>query len=246
MGPAGRLLITRPRAQAIDFAKALRRRGLACSIEPLMRIVPETGWAAPTAGIQAIVITSPNAIPALRLAAAQMPSEPLVAAVGPDTAAIARRAGFSRLLIGEGTAPSLAAAIIERLSPQHGGLLHLAGRDVAGDLPEQLGRHGFRFERVTVYRAEAAEALSSRGRRLLRDGLVQRVALFSPRSAAVFVDLVARAGLEHCLGQLTALAISRNAAAGSGWREIKIAASPSREAMIALAADATTDRHARA
>ncbi len=232
-----RLLITRPRSQAIGFARALRRRGVACSIAPAMRIVPEIGWAAPTAEPQAIVVTSPNAISALRLVAAGMSSQPLIVAVGPDTAATLRRAGFSRLLVGAGTAQSLAGVIVGGLRPEHGVLLHLAGRDVAGDLPEQLGRRGFRFERVTVYRAEPAEALSAPAMRQLRDGTIRKVALFSPRSAEIFVELVGRAGLMPCLAQLTALAISRNTAvaAGDGWGEIRVAAAPSRRAMVALA-----------
>lgn len=233
----GTLLVTRPRHQAASFARLLRRRGCTCTVAPCLRIVGIADWSVPDREAQAIVVTSANAVPALSQAVAPMRREPRIVAVGPDTASAIRRAGFRRILVAAGTAESVTALVGRRLRPEDGPLLHLAGRDVAGDLIGGLAARGFRLDRVSVYGAEACETLPSRAARLLREGRVGGVLLFSPRSARIFVDLATRAGLHARLHDAAALVISGNTAAAAGdvWGRIEVAAAPSRAAMAALA-----------
>ncbi len=236
------VLVTRPRRQATRFARRLRCAGIGAFVAPVIEVVPLASWQMPQRAVQALLVTSANAVPALRPAAAALGVEPLVACVGPDTAAAARRAGFGRVVAAAGTADSLADLVGRRLDPAAGALLHLCGRDVAGDLPGRLGRRGFVFERRVVYEARPRLALPAHAARLLQGGRLGAVVLFSPRGAAIFVDLVAKAGLTAKLRRLTALTISANAAAaaGDGWAAVRIAAAPHGAAMLALAADAVT------
>ncbi len=61
--------------------------------------------------------------------------------------------------------------------------------------------------------------------------------MFSPHTAAVFVDLVRAAGVAAAGRRLDALCLSRNvaeAAAAIDWRSIAVAARPEQTALLAL------------
>ena len=231
-----RALITRPRADATSLADQLARRGFEPVIEPMIEIVPR-GDALPSLdAVQAVLCTSANGVRAL--AAASPRRDLALLAVGDASARAAREAGFARVDSAGGDVAALARLACERLRPEAGRLLHIAGSDIAGDLAVALGRRGFLVERAVLYDARAATALSRATARLIADGAIGLALFFSPRTAAIFARLASAAGVAAGLGATTALAISAaadTALAGLPFRRRLVAAAPTQAALLALA-----------
>jgi uroporphyrinogen-III synthase len=199
-------------------------------IEPLLSIEP-LPVALDLAGVQAIAVTSANAAPALG-AASHLP----VFAVGPASAAAARAAGCIRVVSAGGDAASLARLIVASCRPEGGAILHPGGTEVRQGLAEALSEEGFRVLRQAVYRARPAQELSAATCAALREG-IDAVLLFSPRTALIFCDLVARHGLERCLGATDACCLSAAVAQSCrrlAWRCVRIAARPDQDALVEL------------
>jgi uroporphyrinogen-III synthase len=201
-----RALVTRPRAEAVALAEALDRRGIEAIIEPLLDILYRDEPAPDLAGVQAVLCTSANGVRAL----ARRSGERDIAlfAVGEATAARARAEGFSHIESAGGDVDDLARLACERLAPQDGRLLHVAGSDVAGDLAGLLRDAGFATERVVLYEARPVAGLSPPTVAALRNGLVDFALFFSPRSSAIFARLTEQAGVTAGLRSVTAVSIS--------------------------------------
>src|SRR5947207_3917349 len=127
-----RALVTRPRAEAMALAEALAMRGIEAVIEPLLDIRYRDEPAPDLAGVQAVLCTSANGVRALaRLSGErQLP----LFAVGEASAARARAEGFADVATAGGNVDDLVRLAGEKLRPEAGRLLHVAGSDVAGDL----------------------------------------------------------------------------------------------------------------
>ena len=226
-----RLLITRPRADAEKLAQALETRGHDVRVEPLLTIRPIPGAVPDLAGVQAILLTSANALPAL---ASADPGRP-VFAVGEASARAARAAGCGDVRAAGGDGASLARLIIAQCRPADGALLHLAGTEVRPGLAEALRAAGFAVRRQAVYRAVAATALSQPVIAAIGARAIDAVLLFSPRSAAIFADLIDGHGLSDCLRQTEAICLSDAVAAACrrlSWATVRVAAHPAVEAIL--------------
>ena len=226
-----RVLITRPRERALELARALERRGDTPLIEPLLTIEPVAGAAPELDGVQAIVLTSAHAVPALSGPAKTLP----VFAVGDATAAAARRAGCGAVISAGGAATDLARSIAAHCHPSGGALLHLSGEHVREELVEELVAAGFALRRQAVYRALAANALAPATVEALAKRQVDAVLLFSPRTAGIFVELVGRHGLHERLAGIAAICLSATVAQpcrGIGWRAVHVAARPELGALV--------------
>lgn len=207
-----KLLIVRPRPGADETAARARALGLEPIVAPLFELRP-LAWTPPEpTRFDAILLTSAAAA---RLGGEGL--EPFLGmpcyAVGARTAEAARRAGFADIRIG----PSDGAALAE-MARREGARapLHLGGRD---HLPLAGAEH------VAVYAAEEAGALPPE----LSEAVVL---LHSPRAAARFAALAGdRAGFV-----LAAISGQAARAAGTGWKQVAIAAAPGDEALLELAA----------
>ncbi|MGE5146680.1 MAG: uroporphyrinogen-III synthase, partial [Candidatus Eiseniibacteriota bacterium] len=197
-----RVLITRPRADAEALAAALAADGVDSLVAPLMTIEPVDA-ALDLAGVQALLFTSANGT--RTFAGKSMVRDLPVFAVGDATARAARDAGFARVESAQGAVEDLADLVRRTLDPKAGALLHAAGADVAGDLQGALGAAGFTVRRAVLYRAATADDLPAAAAAALRDGSLTAVLFFSPRGAATFVRLAAKAGVEPALRHLDAL-----------------------------------------
>ena len=232
-----RVLVTRPRLDAEAFAEALAARGHEALIEPLLEITLAEPSALPPEldAFQALLVTSANG---LRAVAALTDRRDLpVFAVGPASAEAATAAGFARVESAEGDVEDLIRLVRTRLSPADGVLLHAAGTALAGDLKGELEAAGFTVTRAVLYTAEAASRLSDAARVALREGRVDAVALFSPRTAETFAALLREAGLSEATRPLRALCLSAAVAAkleGLDWAAVEVAARPESEALLAL------------
>jgi uroporphyrinogen-III synthase len=198
-----RLLVTRPEPDATRTAEALIRLGHVPVLSPMLDIVLYPQAKLPEGPLQAVLVTSTNAVRAL---AAHPDRERLAAlpllAVGDRTALAARRAGFPLARSAGGALDDL-VALAAGLDPGAPPLLYLAGEVRAGDLSSRLAALGFSVETAIVYRAEPRLRLSGVGTAALKEGSVAGVLLYSRRSAAAFA-LALRAASLAPLGEAVA------------------------------------------
>jgi uroporphyrinogen-III synthase len=229
-----RALVTRPRCEAAGLAAALAVRDIAVIIEPMIEIRDCDGPPPDLTGVQALLCTSANGVRALARRCAER-GLPLFA-VGDATAARGRAAGFSRVESAGGALADLVRLVRERLRPEAGRLLHVAGSAVAGDLAGDLRASGFTVARAVLYQSRPAAALSAPCVQALRAASVDFALFFSPRTAATFARLAERAGIAATLAGVTALSISTAADAALAplrFRERHIAERPDQPGLLA-------------
>jgi uroporphyrinogen-III synthase len=238
-----RLLLTRPLDDSRRLAQALAAARHELLIEPLLSI--ET--LAPgldLEGVQALAVSSRHALGFLAgrddAQAQGLRLLPLFA-VGSATAEAARAAGFAQVVDADGVAGALAALLGERLDPEAGAVLHLAGESVAPALAEGLASRGIALRRVLAYRAREASQLTTVCRAALAAGQLDGATFLSPRTAAAFARLVLEARVaERCAGLLAfclSVAVAK-ALDGVSWRRVVVAESPRRKDLIAAIAAA--------
>lgn len=201
-----RILITRPREDAEPLAAILGHHGIDALIEPLMHAEPVPGGPLDLDRVQALIATSANGVRAFA-GRDERRSWP-VCAVGDATARAAREAGFADVASASGDVEALAALIIASRDPAAGPLLHIAGTVSAGDLGGRLQASGFDYRRAVLYAMQPARALSAAAQAALRQGSLTGVALYSPRTAALFAQLVAADDLAACCTGLRAYCLS--------------------------------------
>jgi uroporphyrinogen-III synthase len=203
------LVIIRPEPGASASVKRARALRLKAVAVPLFD-VRAVDWTMPDGPIDGLVVTSANAFRHGGAGLRALNHLP-VHAVGDATAAVARDAGFTVVTVGKGTAEDLAGRL------PGGRLLHLAGRDHR-DLPGT--------EAVVIYESIETGSLDARD---VSDAVI---AVHSPRAGQRLAALVGARGT-------TAIAAISEAAAlacGEGWDSVDVAAMPSDEAVLALAA----------
>ena len=230
-----RLVVTRPQADSERTAAALRARGHAVLVAPLMRIEPVA--ADLSGGWGGVIISSANAPSAIagnpaRAALVQLP----LFAVGRRSADAARLAGFVNVTSAGGDVRDLVQLIAERHADASAPLLYLAGEDRAADLVAELVMHGMAAELAVVYRAVTApfppELIAA-----LKGGEIDGVLHYSKRSAENYIagarqaDIIEQAlRVRHfCLSRQIGEPLSR---AGAG--SIAVAKRPDEAALIEL------------
>lgn len=182
-----RLLVTRPVEDAENLKDQLEALGHQVILSPLLAIAPRNDIAIPPENYQAVALTSANAVRCLVDSAHLAGLRHLpVMAVGPQSAAAARAAGFTKITEAGGDGIGLARHIIETLDPKTGPILYLSGRDTASDFTGLLESGGLTARRVIVYEAQPAVRLSPQAAE------AQGVLLYSPRSARLWLDLARR------------------------------------------------------
>lgn len=227
-------LVTRPREEAESLAAALAARGVDAIIEPMMQVHFHSSRSPDLTGVQAVLCTSANGVRALARLTDNR-SLPLFA-VGDATASRARAEGFITVASASGTVIDLARLAVERMRPQDGPLLHVAGDVVAGDLAGALRAEGFAIERRVLYEARPVPMLSETAIGALRAGSIDFALFFSPRTAAIFVRLAGSAAVGPCCRSITALSISAAADAALAelsWGDRRIAEMPNQRALLA-------------
>jgi len=226
-------LVTRPAEDAAPLAEALKTRGIAVLSEPLLTIKPKPDVAIDLSGVQALLFTSANGA---RAFAASSPERELRAlAVGDGTADALRSLGFARIDSANGDVHDLERLAKDKLDPAKGRLLHPAGTNVAGDLAGRLSVAGFRVERLALYDAEPAEALSETARSEIAAGRVDWVLIFSPRTAETFVAVMTRAGLADAASRMVLVALSDAVAKAASlpFARVVVARAPNEEGLLA-------------
>ncbi len=234
---AVRVLITRPREDALPLARELAEIGVDSLIEPLISIdyldVPP-----PLAGVQALLMTSANGVRAFARLGNKR-TLPLFA-VGDATARTAAERNFENIFSAAGDVAALAELVTAKCDPGGGELLHVAASRVAGDLSGRLAAAGFKYRRAVLYAARKSESLTAAAQDALRAGDLAGVVLYSPRTARTFGELVRAAGLEETLANIEAFCLSAavaDAASGLVWRKLAVARHPEQTAISGLIGD---------
>jgi uroporphyrinogen-III synthase len=230
-----RLLITRPQAEAETLAELLRARGHVALIAPLMEVQVLDGTDLPLLGVQAVLATSANGVRALAERTSRR--DVRVFAVGPQTAEAARALGFVGVFSAEGDAAALAEFVADNLDPTKGALLHAAGAETAGRLSQALQARGFSVETIVLYEAVPVPQLPERAQTVLKDGTLDGVLLFSPRSAKVFASLVTEAKLAQACERVAAYCISAATATALNpviFSRVTVAGAPNQDGMLEL------------
>ena len=204
-----RLLVTRPEPDALKLKALLEDAGHEATVEPLLSVSFEDPDPIDLESVQALIATSRNALRALRSSPALAEARHLpLFAVGKATATEARTMGFETVVTGAGTGAELVGHVVSALDPAAGLVLHLAGDTLAGNLRGELEGHGFRLEQPVVYRMVAARAFSDDAIEQLAMGEIEGVVLMSPRTTAVYAELVRKAGLTATIRPLPHFCLS--------------------------------------
>jgi len=202
-------------------------------LAPVLRVQSRGVSLPPAERVQAILVTSGNAIPLLPDTHRHLP----LLAVGEATAAGARAAGFAQVSSADGDARALAALTVQSCHPDGKPLLLVSGRGQGQGLASALRESGFRVVRRTVYAAVPVAALPDDVRGAIEAGRVGAALLFSAETARQCVRLLRAASLRDAVRSIEALAISQPTAMALRalpWRRIRVAERPNQDAMLAM------------
>lgn len=233
-----RLLLTRPVFEAERTAAALRARGHEVTFAPMLEIenIPDVSIGA--GPWSAVLMTSGNAARAI----AEHPHRDRLAslrcfAVGAQTAAAARLAGFNNVVSANGDGGDLAKVITRYVTGDAAPLLYLAGDDRARDMAAELAPAGLGLEIVVVYRAEAATRFETEINDGLKSGDFDGVLHYSRRSTEIFVACARAGDVTAAAANLKHFCLSKRASeplSAIGAEQIFVAASPDETAMMEL------------
>ena len=160
-----------------------------------------------------------------------------VYAVGDASARAAAACGFTDVTSARGDVAALAALVRMKLDPLAGALVHVTGSAVAGDLGASLASFQYVVRRAQLYRSQTVDTLPAAAHSALVEGTIGAALFYSPRTAAQFAKLVAAAGLAENCARLVAVCLSDAVAAALAdlsFAEIRIAATPDQDALIAV------------
>lgn len=232
-----RVLVTRPQPGADETAKRLAEMGFAPVLLPLTRIVAVEPQRLPDpANVDAVTVTSANALrhaPAALLAA--LAAKPLFA-VGDATAAAAERAGFRHVRSASSTAREL-AALIGGSTPRGGRVLHLTGTVRTAGFEEDLRGRGLEVEIVEFYCAEPVDHADAHLADILAGGAIWGAPVLSTRAGELLAALAGRVAARRTLEEARFFCISDKAAAPLlhlGAERVSVSIEPTEEGVLAL------------
>jgi uroporphyrinogen III methyltransferase / synthase len=186
-----RILVTRPRAQADDFAKKLRSSGFEPIFFPVIEIRPvehnlalERAWSKLEC-YDWIVFTSVNAVNVV-LGQFENRSLPRVAAIGPKTAEALQSRGINPDFVPE---EYVAESILPGLGDVQGKWILLPRAEIARKaLPEAIAAAGGVAHEISVYKTLPVQP-DSEGLAALKSG-VDWITFTSPSTVQNFVEIL--------------------------------------------------------
>ena len=229
-----RLIVTRPQPDAdLTFFK-LREMGHTALISPSLEFVPLDIKLPDPDKLTGIVVTSVNALRAIKARGLIAPYLSLTAyVVGDATADTARRFGFKEVVSAAGNATDL-AMLVAQVKPKQR-LFYACGREKAVDVVPMLRSGGHMVVSCPVYEMRPIPELSTEVILALESGTVDAALFYSLRSAESFAAGVAKAtGLAW---DLPCLCLSERIAAGlraKGFTNCLAAEEPSERSLFAL------------
>ena len=234
------VLVTRPLPDGETTAADLRAQGFEVLTAPMLRFEPFGFTGESEVPYGGIIITSANAVRAVE---SQLSKNPLlklpVFAVGEHTAAVARAAGFGKVLSADGDAVALRNLIVETAKAKKLKkklpLLYLAGEEISRDLPGELREKGFEVVTHIAYRMVPARSLPDEVVDGFAAGRIQAVLHYSRRSARAFVEAARTGGVEISALALPQCCLSAAVAEivrEAGATQVTVAARPDENALF--------------
>jgi uroporphyrinogen-III synthase len=235
------VLVTRPHPDNETTAASLRARGFEVLQAPMLRLEPVAFHDDMDARYGAVIVTSANA---LRGIESQLKSHRLLElplfAVGEQTAAAARRAGFTHVISANNSdAAGLRELVLARVKAKQlnkaSTLLYLAGADLAHDLASELGEHGLRVVTQTTYKMSPVASLPREVCDAFADNRIEAVLHYSRRSARAFLEAARAGGVEISALAIPQYCISPAVASvvrDAGATQVMVAASPDENALF--------------
>ncbi len=243
------VLITRPKADALEFAHALAKYGLGAEFFPTIEIQPVTDWALPNLECyHGLIFSSANAV--RHFISPLLSHEPKCFArlramkhyaVGIKTHRTLQEYGIDSVLYSDkGNAEGL-AELIRREGIQGKRFLFLRGTRSLGTIPHAIKMHGGICDELTVYQThDLALDASQRLSELLSRHDVTWVAFFSPSAAQAFF----RALPSACLPLRVRIAVightTQAAVEALGFRVDAVSPVPTAEALAQMIANFTS------
>ena len=230
-----RVLVTRPLDDARRTARELATRGHDALLAPLSEIRTIDAPEPQLDGVQAVLATSSNGIRAF--AGVCRRRDVPVFAVGANTAATARAAGFLRVTSAEGDSKALAAAVRNSLQPATGALLHATGKNGARDFCGELAEAGFDVRTCELYEAVPCDQSPTEAVTAFQQGGIDAVLVLSPENGRMLAESIRRVGVAAKCAHTVACCISAAAAErirDIAFGEIRIAEKPDLPSVLAL------------
>lgn len=230
-----RVLVTRPEPGADRTARRLARLGLQPVVLPLTETVALPAFVDPASVFDAVALTSAEAIRHASPALLERLSGLSCFAVGARTAKAARSAGFAVVREGPGDAQGLANLVRDAVPA--GRVAYLCGRVRMPDFEEKLRTAGLHVSPVETYDTLRIERGGKDVAAMAASGPIDVVLLYSATAAEGLArlqsngegaELFARSDY-FCLSHRVAAAL-----AGVAPQNIRIAASPTEDALLAL------------
>ncbi|HEU4885687.1 MAG TPA: uroporphyrinogen-III C-methyltransferase [Longimicrobium sp.] len=198
-----RIVVTRARAQASEFAAALEALGAEVVQFPVIRIAPAADpeplrrAAAQAASFDWIVFTSANGVERFWYALAEQKCDARslggvrVCAIGPATAAELERRGVTPDLVPDEFVAESAVRALLAAAPVHGARILLPRAEVArAVLPDSLRSAGAEVVEVVAYTTVQDGSGAERVRAMLDRGEVDAVTFTASSTVKNFVELV--------------------------------------------------------
>ena len=215
-----RVFVTRATNEHLKTAHLLRQKGFEAVACPVLSIC----WAQDTpifpSDTQALLITSKNALRALVRHPTFDPASftPPLIAVGAETAAFARRAGFPCVHNGGGTVADMLRFVAKTCCPFKGPLVYGRGLMVREDIAFVLGEKGLRVAEKILYSFSPLGSLPSQVKDQLKAGELGAGIFLSHNVASHFKVLAEREGLMDTLSGVYLCGLSAQVLAPlTGW-----------------------------
>lgn len=228
-----KVLVTRPHPDDEETAHDVAALGFAPMKDPVLRVEPRD-WLSPDwDNIDGIIISSKNALTGF--AGHAMPKHKPYYVVGERTAQALRKMGLIHVTGTVERSDDLPALINLQHKPGEGRFVHLTAPHTHNAFYDVLRREGFIVEPIVIYEAVAATALQPQTIAALKNGEIGIALFYSARSAEIFIELAAKAGVAKKLKQVRALCLS-DAVADSCqrdlWAAIDVAKRPTQKHLL--------------
>ena len=157
---------------------------------------------------RAVIATSRYGLRGLILNLPTLTRATPVFCVGQATGQTAKDLKFKQVICAEGNVESLLEKIIalENQAPQS--YFYARGEDIAFPLAPTLQTHGIEVTEAVVYQALPRTQLTPPLEDKIKAGRIDRVVIYSKRTAQIFLQLMAEHGLMDCAPSLHVITIS--------------------------------------
>ena len=228
-----KVLVTRPQEDQQQTREALADLDIEAVCSPVMAVV-RLPFCLPETDLQAVVVTSRNALRMLDAdQLARLHRMPLYC-VGGQTEGLARQLGFGTIGAVAVDVAQLLADLPQLLSPAGGPLLYLSGKHRSGSLANTLEAHHFDVTLLEVYEMAARGSLTAAALSAIGDKSLDGVLLYSQRTSQLLLSLIEHYRLEDAMRALTFFCLSPTVAAplkGRGY-SLVVAKAPNEGSLL--------------